>query len=211
MAPRTINGSVTNGGRSRARRILPAPGIVLAASVIWAVCAGLAAPSLAAADSDAAVSVREDHGYSVAATFHVAQPASIAYAVLTDYEGIPRYMPDVRTSSVVERGDDRAVIEQEAIARFMLFSKRVHLVLEVKEEQGTIRFRDRCGKSFTRYEGAWTMGETDGQTDITYVLTAQPSFDVPEILLKRLLKRDASHMIEKLQAEMTARASARRP
>ena len=52
-------------------------------------------------------------------------------------------MPDVRTSSVLERGDGRAVIEQEAVAHFMMFSKRVHLVLEVQEEAGSIRFRDR--------------------------------------------------------------------
>jgi hypothetical protein len=35
----------------------------------------------------------------------------------------------------------------------MMFSKRVHLVLEIHEENWTIRFRDRCGKSFARHEG----------------------------------------------------------
>ena len=87
------------------------------------------------------------------------QPASVALTVLTDYEQIPRFMPDVRTSPVIERGDDYAVVEQEAVAKFMLFSKRIHLVLEVQEHAGTIRFRDRCGKSFKRYEGAWTVSD----------------------------------------------------
>ena len=98
--------------------------------------------------------------YTVAATFTVPQAASFALAVLTDYDQIPRFMPDVRTSTVLERGDDRTVVEQEAVARFMMFSKRVHLVLEVHEEPGTIRFRDRCGKSFARYEGVWTITES---------------------------------------------------
>ena len=68
-------------------------------------------------------------------------------------------MPDVRTSTVLERSDGLTVVEQEAVARLMMFSKRIHLVLEVHEEPGTIRFRDRCGKSFARYEGVWTLTE----------------------------------------------------
>ena len=91
-----------------------------------------------------------------------------------------------------------------------MFSKRVHLVLEVRESPNTIRFRDRCGRSFVRYEGSWTMVETDGRTDIRYQLSAQPSFDVPEFLLKRLLKRDATRMIERLRVAIAARARGER-
>ena len=129
--------------------------------------------------------------------------------VLTDYENIPRFMPAVKTSTVTERGDDYAVVEQEAVATFMLFSKRIHLVLDVQEHAGTIRFSDRCGKSFERYEGAWTVSDTGGRTTIGYRLTAKPSFDVPAFLLKRLLKRDALQMIGHLQTEIASRAAAR--
>ena len=116
-------------------------------------------------------------------------------------------MPEVRASTVLERSDDRAVVEQEAVARFMMFSKRVHLVLEVQEARGTIRFRDRCGKSF-----AQLRRRVDARrqrmvvTHVTYELAAKPTFDVPEFLLKRLLKRDATNMIERLKAEIGARA-----
>jgi len=164
-------------------------------------------PAMAVPQSDPPVTVAEDNGvYSVAGTFTVPQPGSFALAALTDYAQIPRFMPEVRTSNVLERADDRAVVEQEAVARFMMFSKRVHLVLEVHEDRGTIRFRDRCGKSFAHYEGVWTIAERDGQTHVTYELSANPSFDVPEFLLKRLLKRDASRMIERLKAEIGSRA-----
>src|SRR5439155_23100302 len=132
--------------------------------------------------------------------------ASFALAALTDYGHIPRFMPEVRASTVLERAEDRAVVEQEAVASFMMFSKRVHLVLEVQEERGAIRFRDRCGRSFARYEGRWTIAENDGSTHIAYELSAKPSFDVPEFLLTRLLKRDATHIIERLKTEIATRA-----
>jgi hypothetical protein len=83
-------------------------------------------------------------------------------------------------------------------------------VLDVRQRGNTIRFRDGCGKSFARYEGAWTVVERDGRSHVTYELTAKPSFDVPEFLLKRLLKRDADQMISRLKVEIDARERAAR-
>jgi ribosome-associated toxin RatA of RatAB toxin-antitoxin module len=189
--------SATNGGRAIARH-----------SLVVAACLFIAASALPAAAIGQEVSVREEAGtYTVAATFAVPQPPSIAIAALTDYNEIPRFMPDVRTSNVIERTNDRAVVEQEATARFMMFSKRVHLVLEVQEDQHRIRFRDRCKKSFALYEGEWTFEEARGVTTITYGLSAKPSFEVPDFLLKRLLKRDAAQMIERLKVEIAARGA----
>jgi len=159
---------------------------------------------LSAADEQ--VAVRESNGtYDVRATFVVSRPASVVTAVLTDYVRIPHYMPEVRTSQLLERQDDRALVEQEAVAKFLMFSKRVHLVLEVQEAPLTIEFRDQCGQSFERYEGAWAMAEARGETTITYRLTATPRFDVPNWLLSRLLKRDAVEMIRRLRAEIATR------
>jgi hypothetical protein len=79
-----------------------------------------------------------------------------------------------------------------------------------------VRWRDECTGSayeqpfpdsrFARYEGVWTIAEQDGLTHVTYALSAKPSFGVPAFLLKRLLTRDANHMIERLKAEISARA-----
>ena len=35
------------------------------------------------------------------------------------------------------------------MAKFLLFSKRIHLVLGVHQTPGNLRFRDRCGNSFS--------------------------------------------------------------
>jgi len=155
---------------------------------------------------DVTVAAR-DGIYHVTATFIVSQPASVAFAVLTDYEQIPRFMPDVRKSQILERRADTrtTLVEQEAIARVMMFSKRVHLLLEIQEAANVIRFRDRCGQSFAQYDGAWTIAVTDAHVEIAYALTAKPTFDVPDFLLTRLLKRDAQAMIERLRAEIARR------
>jgi ribosome-associated toxin RatA of RatAB toxin-antitoxin module len=191
--------TVSNGGRSGARRL------VLAAVV--AVFVATAFPAASVPAGSPVVTVNEEGGtYTVEASFAVSQPPSFAHAALTDKAQITRFITEVQSSQVVERADDRTLVEQEVVARFMLFSKRLYLLLEVRDESGTIRFRDRDGRSFARYEGAWTIAERDGSTRLTYELTARPLFDVPGVLLKRLLRRDATQMIARLTAEIDARA-----
>jgi carbon monoxide dehydrogenase subunit G len=167
----------------------------------------LLAKATGESESHPGVTVHEERGvYTVQARFHVPQPPAVTLAVLMDYEQIPRFMPGVRTSVVLERATGRAVVEQEAVSRVMMFSKRVHLVLEITEKTDRLRFRDRCGRSFVRYEGMWRTAAQDGGTDIVYDLTAQPSFAIPEFLLTRLLRRDSGEMIEALRRELAARS-----
>lgn len=173
--------------------------------------AALAATVVLASTAEAPrIDVVDDAGvFRVNASFIVAAPARAVAAVLTDYERIPEFMPGVTTSQVLSRTDGGLVVEQEATAKFMMFSKRVHLVLEVSEDGNTIRFRDRCGRSFKTYEGAWILTQTNAATTVAYRLSAKPSFEVPGFVLKRLLKRDAAAMIDRLKAEITGRADLR--
>ena len=152
------------------------------------------------------VVVKQEQGvYRVRARFDVPEAPEIALAVLKDYEQIPRFMPDLRTSVIRDRSGARVVVEQEAVARLLMFSKRVHLVLEIVEQSDSLQFTDLCGRSFTRYAGVWRVVPLGGGTFVTYELTAKPSFSVPEFVLSKLLRRDATVMIERLRREISAR------
>jgi hypothetical protein len=130
--------------------------------------------------------------------------------VLTDFERIPRFMPDIEISRVVERTAAGMVVEQQAVSKFMLFSKRVHLLLDVLEDRSGIRFQDRCGKSFTTYSGSWTVSQHEKLTVVDYQLSARPTFEVPGFVLKRLLKRDSALFIDRIKVEITERANGRK-
>lgn len=153
------------------------------------------------------VTVRSEAGvYTVQARFEIDAPVAIVRGVLTDYVGIPRFMPDVRTSVVRERAGDTVVVEQEAVSKMAMFSKRVHLLLDVREGERVITFRDRCGASFSQYEGSWTMSGDGPRATIAYALTAKPSFAVPSFMVRRQLERNARELIEHLRAEAVSRA-----
>ena len=165
-----------------------------------AAAAGPAHPPPALSVHDAGAGV-----YVVAASFDVPHPSVIARAVLTDYANIPRFVPDIRTSVVLARADGVTYVEQEAVSKFLMFSKRVHLQLAIREQGDVIAFTDECGRSFRRYAGSWRLTEQDGVTRVQYELTAEPAFDVPDFLVARVLGRDAKGMIERLRAEMDRR------
>jgi hypothetical protein len=176
------------------------------AAITILLAAAAAAVSLDAA-SEAVVWVRggDAGAYEISARFVVTQSPAAVRAVLTDYDNIARFMPDVRTSRVVERRAGSVRVEQEAVSRFLLFSKRIHLVLDVEESADAIRFRDRCNRSFESYEGSWTMRPIADGTEVGYELSARPAFSAPGPVIRKLLNRDSAIMIDRLRAEIGAR------
>ena len=177
-------------------------------TIVLIAAAATGASASAAQEAPPSVTVRAVDGvYTVDARFEVDASAATVRNVLTDYEGIPRFMPDVRKSVIRERDGSRVLVEQEAVSKVLMFSKTVHLLLAVTEGPHAIAFVDRCGKSFSRYEGAWTFVDDGGRTIVTYRLSAKPTFSVPPFMLKRLLDSNARDTIAQLRAESAVRAA----
>ena len=197
----SILSTTHNGRRVRAFRFLVAVVVITSVSLPGARLTAAADPA-----PSPEVTVREERGtYRVTARFEVPQSPEIVLAVLSDYEQIPRFMPDVKSSKVLERSPGRLVVEQRAVSKFMMFSKEVHLVLEVIETGDSLTFTDRDGKSFKSYVGAWRVQPKGEGSLVTYELSAQPAFEVPEFILKRLLKRDSGQLINRLRTEFSSR------
>jgi ribosome-associated toxin RatA of RatAB toxin-antitoxin module len=151
------------------------------------------------------LTVRESNGiYIVAARFTVPETPDEVLAVLKDYERIPRFMPDLISSVILQREAGWVMLEQEAVAKMMMFSKRIHLRLEVHEERHALRFSEQSGRSFDYYHGSWRAHREADRTVVDYELKAKPAFAVPEFLLTRSLKRDAHKMIDRLRGEIAA-------
>ena len=91
-----------------------------------------------------------DKAYTVDAAFDVNVPASIAWEVLTDYEGIGRFVSSIRQSTIKRREPGRVLLEQHGVGRAWIISLPMHVVLEVREhDERVLAFHDVCGKSFS--------------------------------------------------------------
>src|SRR5262245_29342018 len=92
-------------------------------AVLIVVLSILSAPLLGA---NAPVTVDVENGagktYVVDAAFDVNVPASLAWEVLTDYEGIGRFVSSIRQSTVKRREAGRVLLEQHGVGRAWIVS-----------------------------------------------------------------------------------------
>jgi carbon monoxide dehydrogenase subunit G len=168
----------------------------------------LCAPALGAnAPVNVDVETGSDKTYVVEAAFDVNAPATVAWEVLTDYEGIGRFVSSIRQSTLKKREAGRVLLEQHGVGRAWIVSLPMHVVLDVREEGQRLVFRDVCGESFTTYEGVWELTAIDGGTRVSYRLKADPNGRQPAMLARSAIRGSVRKLLNEVRNEILARAT----
>src|SRR4051812_14927822 len=95
---------------------------------------------------------REGGAFRLRGDFAVNASSDVAWRVLTDYEGMTSFLPSLRKSRVASRSPEGTVIEQEGVARALVFTRKVSLTLKVVERPpGRIEFFDLGKREFEEY------------------------------------------------------------
>lgn len=162
------------------------------------------------ADTPVSVDVERgaDDAYVVDAAFDVDVPAPLAWEVLTDYEGIGRFVSSIRHSTIKKREAGRVLLEQHGVGRAWIISLPMHVVLDVREQdQRTLEFRDVCGRSFNTYEGSWELVTIGTTTRVTYRLKADPNGRQPAMLARSAIRGSVKKLLTEVRNEILARAA----
>jgi len=185
--------------------------LLLVPASAWAVETDMAAA--AAADSDVRVQVvRSEAGLAVEGHCIVRAPAAVAWQVLTDYDGIGRFVSSMRESRVTSRADHHLLVEQVAVSRLFLFTRSFRVTLFVEEAPpDTIRFEDVLGKDFDGYRGEWTLVPAGDQVELVYRLAVRPHTSVPDRFARGLFRRTARDLLAQVRAEIERRAAGSEP
>ena len=181
----------------------------LSLTVLMVVLSILSAPALGA-NSPVSVDVERgaDQAYVVDAAFDVNVPTPLAWEVLTDYEGIGRFVSSIRQSTIRKRDGGRVLLEQHGVGRAWIVSLPMHVVLDVREQdQRVLAFRDVCGKSFTTYEGTWELTTVGSGTRVIYRLKADPTGREPAMLARSAIKGSVKKLLDEVRTEILARAA----
>lgn len=150
----------------------------------------------------------DDKSYVVGATFDVNVDAPIPWDVLTDYEGIRRFVSSIRQSTIKKREPGRVLLEQHGVGHAWIISVPMHVVLDVREhDERVLEFRDVSGESFSIYEGSWELSAIDAGTRVTYRLKADPTGRQPAMLAKSAIKGSVRKLLDEVRQEMLARAA----
>lgn len=129
------------------------------------------------------------------------------WSVLTDYNQLDRYIPNLASSRQLWRRGNRVAVEQEGTQQFcgLRFSARVQLELTEEIECGRLSFRMLSG-DFRHFEGSWQVGNDSASTWLLYDLTVQGRPGMPIGLIEQRLQQDLACNLRGVQQEARRRA-----
>ncbi len=113
--------------------------------------------------------------------------------VLTDYEHLSEFIPNLTSSEVVARDGNRIHLKQIGSQKLMglRFSAQVQIELIENRNLGLLDFHLLKG-DFRRFDGSWKIQELeDGNgTCLLYELTVQGCLGMPVALIEQRLRED---------------------
>lgn len=144
--------------------------------------------------------------YHVAGFFDIQASKTSVWAVLTDYSHIADFVPSVKKSEVLKREKTKIFFHQIFQGKFLFFSKRAEVILEVHERPWeTIRFGDVLKRDFETYVGLWRLEEKKDALRVFYGLEVRPKFAVPAFIQEKKLKDAVRELLESVFLEMARR------
>jgi ribosome-associated toxin RatA of RatAB toxin-antitoxin module len=140
------------------------------------------------------------HGRTVQAHCHVNVPPAAVYKVLTDYAGMPSFMPLVKEVVLLETGPNRAKV------RFRFRYMGVFDFTEIDERT----FQPPHRITFSSIEGplksamgVWTLTPEGKGTRLAFRISAEPPFPLPPGVMDHLVRKASLDLLEgiRLRAE----------
>ena len=129
------------------------------------------------------------------------------WEVLTDYEGLSEFIPNLSSSKLIERSGNRVTLSQIGSQQLVLglkFSAEVQLELVEHRPEGLLQFRMLKG-DFRRFEGAWRLQAVPDQTLVLYELTVQGCLGMPVSLIEQRLRQDLNDNLLAVEEETIRR------
>jgi uncharacterized protein YndB with AHSA1/START domain len=131
-----------------------------------------------------------------------AAPATV-WRILTDYDHMADYVPDLKSARVVSRDGDRVVIEQQGAARFLFFSRTIHLVVQAHEQAPHKIDVNLVDGDMAVYRCSWELIPVDGGgTTVRYTAAIGPKFYVPGLVGASMVRKDIARMMAAVLARL---------
>lgn len=135
-----------------------------------------------------------------------------AWAVLTDYERYPDFVPDLKLSRILARDGPILVLEQEGEAGFVFFHYPVRVRLEVVEQPGERVTARAVQGNFRQMDGVYELADADGTLTFLYRGRLVPDFRLPPLVGLPAVRNATERQLDGLVREIHRRAAqARQP
>lgn len=163
------------------------------------------APGLVCAAAAAAIETRiERQGeyITVNASVLMQVDARIAWEVLSDYDNLAQFIPDMKSSRIVSRDGNRVLVEQKGEFGFFFYRQPVDVVLEVMEEPRRRIDARRISGNIRDLRTHYELEASDAGVKLDYVGRFIPEFSVPPLfgmpMVRRIVERRFRAMVEEI-------------
>jgi ribosome-associated toxin RatA of RatAB toxin-antitoxin module len=156
------------------------------------------------------VSKLEGRQRRVEATIHLAHSVERVWQVLTDYEKLADFIPNLSKSARIPHPAGGIRLEQVGVQNLRIVTFSARVVLDMTEEfQSAIRFQMVEG-DFKSFSGAWllqSMPESEsGGTRLTYCLEVWPKPAIPVIAIEQRLRKDLPSNLRAIREHLDRQA-----
>jgi len=131
----------------------------------------------------------EEHSDINARIFIPCRPDSV-WLVLTDYDHLREFIPDMVESRMLEDHGSTKLIEQTGKGKWFLFGKQARVVLEVEENKYSRLDFHVVDGDFNLFDGSWRLYPKGRGTLLTYRLSLKPKFFAPAFMVRKALSSD---------------------
>jgi len=175
------------------------------ASTLIAVLAFAAAhnPSSGAGAQELSIVIeRQGEFIKVNASAQLQVDARIAWEVLSDYDRLAQFIPDMTSSRVVSRSGDRVLVEQKGEISFFFYQQPVDVTLEVREEPQRRIVARRIDGNIRDLETRYELETSDAGVRFDYTGRFTPDFFLPPLIgmpiMRRIVERRFRAMVEEI-------------
>ncbi len=166
------------------------------------------APSFATAATPEVQLDRNGSRFAVRSESYIAASAAVAWQVLSDYDHLAGFVPDLRVSRVISAPGQPLLVEQSGEAGFLIFRFSVDVVLEIEEAPPQrLGFRAIRG-NMRSMQGEWRIEPSAPGVRLVYTAELEPAFWVPPIIGPVVMRRDIAGQIEAVLLEIERRQAA---
>jgi len=130
----------------------------------------------------------------ISAKIYIPRPAEQVWQVLTNYEALPDFVPNLGKSDRLEHPQGGIRLEQVGTQQLLRFNFSARVVLDIEEVfLQEIRFNMVEG-DFNSYSGCWRLepqmeGDRSG-INLSYTVLVWPKRTMPVVFLERRLQHD---------------------
>ena len=141
---------------------------------------------------------QKDKNYHIRALIWIPCRRRTIWNVLTDYNHLADFLPQMKACALIQDSAGVKRVAQIGKSRFLLFSKTVRVVLNVREQAtDSISFWQVSG-DFKTFRGQWQLFAWPDSSAalVCYRAVIQPNFFAPSFITKAIQKRDISRMLK---------------